>query len=65
MLSDDVKNRLEDLIKKNKVLLFMKGNKHFPQCGFSAQVIQILKETGAKFETGNVLQEPAIREGIK
>ena len=65
MLSDDVKTRLEDLIKKNKVLLFMKGNKHFPQCGFSAQVIQILKETGAKFETVNVLQDPAIREGIK
>jgi monothiol glutaredoxin len=64
-MSDSVKTQLDDLIKKNRVLLFMKGNKHFPQCGFSAQVIQILKETGAKFETVNVLQDPAIREGIK
>jgi monothiol glutaredoxin len=64
-INDAVKTQLEDLIKKNKVLLFMKGNKHFPQCGFSAQVIQILKETGTKFETVNVLQDPAVRDGIK
>jgi len=65
MLPDTVKAQLDDLIKKNKVLLFMKGNKHFPQCGFSAQVVQILKETGTKCETVNVLQDPAIRDGIK
>lgn len=65
MISDTVKAQLDELIKKNRVLLFMKGNKHFPQCGFSAQVIQILKETGAKFETVNVLQDPAVRDGIK
>ena len=65
MLADNVKTQLEDLIKKNKVLLFMKGNKHFPQCGFSAQVIGILKETGVPFETVNVLQDPAVRDGIK
>lgn len=65
MLSDTVKNQLDELIKKNKVLLFMKGNKHFPQCGFSAQVVQILKELGTGFETVNVLQDPALREGIK
>jgi monothiol glutaredoxin len=65
MLSDTVKAQLDDLIKKNKVLLFMKGNKHFPQCGFSSQVVQILKSTGVKFETVNVLQDPAVRDGIK
>jgi monothiol glutaredoxin len=65
MLSDPVKTKLEELIHKNKVLLFMKGNKHFPQCGFSAQVVQILKELGTKFETVNVLQDPAVRDGIK
>lgn len=65
MLSDTVKTQIEDLIKKNRVLLFMKGNKHFPQCGFSAQVVQILKETGTKFETVNILQDPAMRDGIK
>lgn len=65
MISDNVKTQLEDLIKKNKVLLFMKGNKHFPQCGFSAQVVGILKEVGTPFETVNVLQDPAVRDGIK
>jgi monothiol glutaredoxin len=65
MTADNVKAQLEELIKKNKVLLFMKGNKHFPQCGFSAQVIQILKDSGATFETVNVLQDPAVRDGIK
>ncbi|MBX3231347.1 MAG: Grx4 family monothiol glutaredoxin [Labilithrix sp.] len=65
MLSDTVKAQLEDLIKKNKVLLFMKGNKHFPQCGFSAQVVGILKEVGTPFETVNVLQDPGVRDGIK
>lgn len=64
-MQDTVKAQLEDLIKKNKVLLFMKGNKHFPQCGFSAQVVGILKEVGATFETVNVLQDPAVRDGIK
>lgn len=65
MLPDTVKNQLDELIKKHRVLLFMKGNKHFPQCGFSAQVIQILKEIGTGFETVNVLQDPAVRDGIK
>jgi monothiol glutaredoxin len=65
MMSDTVKTQIEQLIAQNKVLLFMKGNKHFPQCGFSAQVVKILKETGTKFETVNVLQDPAMRDGIK
>ena len=43
----------------------MKGNKHFPQCGFSAQVVQILKDVGTGFEGVNVLSDPAIRDGIK
>ena len=49
----------------NDIVLFMKGNKHFPQCGFSAQVVGILKELGTPFETVNVLQDPAVRDGIK
>ena len=65
MLSEPVKAQIEQLISQHKVLLFMKGNKHFPQCGFSAQVVKILKDTGTKFETVNVLQDPAMREGIK
>ena len=64
-MEEAVRTKLDDFIKKNRVVLFMKGNKHFPQCGFSAQVIGILKELGAPFETVNVLQDPAVRDGIK
>ncbi|MBL8742952.1 MAG: Grx4 family monothiol glutaredoxin [Myxococcales bacterium] len=46
-------------------MLFMKGNKSFPQCGFSATVVGILKELGTPFETANVLADPALRDGIK
>src|SRR3954464_6137984 len=64
-LSDQQRQQFDDLVKKSRVVLFMKGNKHFPQCGFSAQVIGILKETGVPFETVNVLSDPAVRDGIK
>lgn len=64
-LSDQQRQHFDDLVKKNRVVLFMKGNKHFPQCGFSAQVVGILKETGVPFETVNVLSDPAVRDGIK
>ena len=64
-LSDQQRQHFDDLVKKSKVVLFMKGNKHFPQCGFSAQVIGILKETGVPFETINVLSDPSVRDGIK
>ncbi len=65
MLNDDLRQKLDDLVKKHKVVLFMKGNKHFPQCGFSAQVVGLLKELGTPFETVNVLADAAVREGIK
>jgi len=64
-LTDQQRQQFDDLVKKSRVVLFMKGNKHFPQCGFSAQVIGILKETGVPFETVNVLSDPAVRDGIK
>ena len=64
-LSDQQRQHFDDLVKKSRVVLFMKGNKHFPQCGFSAQVIGILKETGVPFETVNVLSDPTVRDGIK
>ncbi len=52
-------------IDSHRIVLFMKGSKSFPQCGFSAQVVQLLKHYGAEFETRNVLQDPALRQGIK
>jgi monothiol glutaredoxin len=61
----DTRTKISELVNKNKVLLFMKGNKSFPQCGFSSQVVQILKKEGVEFETVNVLADPEIRQGIK
>jgi monothiol glutaredoxin len=64
-LDSAVEKQISDLIQKNRVMLFMKGNKSFPQCGFSAAVVGILKELGVPFETANVLSDPALRDGIK
>ncbi len=52
-------------IDGSDVLLFMKGTPLFPQCGFSARVVQILKHAGVPFSSVNVLEDPEIREGIK
>ncbi|QCE32262.1 Grx4 family monothiol glutaredoxin [Acetobacteraceae bacterium] len=56
---------IEKFITENPVMLFMKGNKNFPQCGFSSRVVQILLRLGVDFETCNVLEDDAIRQGIK
>ena len=61
----DSQTRIRDLVEKNKVILFMKGSKTFPQCGFSNAVVEILKKEGATFETFNVLSDAEIRQGIK
>ena len=59
------KARIDDLLQKNKVLLFVKGTKSFPQCGFSQAVIGIFKEIGAPFETVNILTDEQLRSGMK
>jgi len=59
------KARIDDLLAKNKVLLFVKGTKSFPQCGFSQAVISVFKEIGAPFETVNVLADQEVRSGMK
>jgi monothiol glutaredoxin len=59
------KERFDALVKKDKVVLFMKGSRHFPQCGFSSQVVQILNQLVPKYETVNILQDQTIREGMK
>jgi monothiol glutaredoxin len=64
-MSDPVHQRIDGLVKENKVLLFMKGTPQFPQCGFSATVISILDGLGAKYQTVNVLSDPTIRDGVK
>ncbi|MFP6718501.1 MAG: Grx4 family monothiol glutaredoxin [Alphaproteobacteria bacterium] len=57
--------RIEQEINDHPVVLFMKGTPIFPQCGFSAMVIQVLTQMGAKFKSIDVLNEPTIRDGIK
>lgn len=57
--------RIKGLIEGHRVVLFMKGNKMFPQCGFSAQVVGILKQMGADFEAHNILSDPELRQGLK
>ncbi|MCC7538049.1 MAG: monothiol glutaredoxin, Grx4 family, partial [Deltaproteobacteria bacterium] len=64
-LSPELRARIDELVKKEPVLLFMKGNRQFPQCGFSATVVSILNEYLPAYATVNVLTEPEIREGIK
>ena len=61
----DVFDRIRDEIGKNDVLLFMKGTPVFPQCGFSAAVVEVLSELGVKFNSVNILVDPEIRQGIK
>ena len=64
----DTQQRIDELVKNNEVLLFMKGNASFPQCGFSGRAIQILKACGVDpktVKTVNVLEDDAIRAGIK
>jgi len=60
-----VTERIEAEIKANPVVLYMKGTPVFPQCGFSARVVQILSHAGVPFKGINVLEDPEIREGIK
>ena len=64
----DVQQRIDQLVKTNDILLFMKGNASFPMCGFSGRAIQILKASGvepAALTTVNVLEDEAVRQGIK
>ena len=59
------KKEIQEDINANLVLLFMKGDRDVPQCGFSAQVIQILNVSGVEYETRNVLEDDVLRESIK
>jgi monothiol glutaredoxin len=67
-LMSDAQQRIDELVKSNDILLFMKGNASFPQCGFSGRAIQILKACGVDpktVKTVNVLEDDGIRQGIK
>ena len=64
-MNDSTRSRIDGLVKDNPVLLFMKGNRQRPQCGFSATVVQILDSLVPDYQTVNVLEDSEIREGIK
>ncbi len=64
-MSNPVHDRIRQDITDNPVVLYMKGTPVFPQCGFSATVVQILSHVGVKFKGIDVLQDPGLRQGIK
>jgi monothiol glutaredoxin len=64
-LDESLRTRISQLIDGNRVVVFMKGTRSFPQCGFSATVVQILDDLVPEYHTVNVLKDPDIREGVK
>ena len=64
-LDDATRQRIEKLIASDRVVLFMKGDRNVPQCGFSATVVQILDRLVPEYTTVNVLADPRVRDGIK
>jgi monothiol glutaredoxin len=61
----DIKSIIDNEVKTNDIVLFMKGTPDFPMCGFSGQVVQILSYLGVPFKGINVLENPELRDGIK
>ena len=60
-----INERIQQELDENQVVLFMKGTPVFPQCGFSATVVQVLNHLGVKFKGVDVLQDPGLRQGVK
>jgi monothiol glutaredoxin len=64
-MTPETKDRIDQLVQNNKVLVFMKGNKLMPQCGFSNNVIQILNILGVSYETVDILEDQELRQAVK
>lgn len=64
-MDETERGRIVSMTTSSRVVLFMKGNKMFPQCGFSAHVLGLLKEAGVEFDAHNILSDPALRQGLK
>ncbi|MCY4007280.1 MAG: Grx4 family monothiol glutaredoxin [Rhodobacteraceae bacterium] len=64
-MSEDIQNEIQQLVKDNDVVLFMKGNRGVPQCGFSSRVVSVLNYLEVTYSDVNVLENPRIREGVK
>ena len=61
----DVNDRIKSIVEGHRVVLFMKGERDFPQCGFSMRALQVVRALGVPYETVNVLADSDIREGVK
>lgn len=59
------RERIDEIVRDNDIVLFMKGTELFPQCGFSSRAVAILNHLGAPFKTVDVLQDPDVRQGVK
>ena len=64
-MTPELKQKIDNLLQQNKILVFMKGNKLMPQCGFSNNVVQMLNTLGVPFATVDILDDSEIRQGIK
>jgi monothiol glutaredoxin len=64
-MADAIQAKIEEQVKQNKIILYMKGTPSFPMCGFSAATIQVLDSYNVAYESVNVLDDPAIRDGVK
>jgi len=67
-MSEEITKKFDEIkndISSNTIMLYMKGNKMAPQCGFSAQVVSILEHSGSEYETRNVLEDDVLRQAIK
>jgi monothiol glutaredoxin len=64
-MDEQLRKRIEETIGSNKIVLFMKGTKSFPQCGFSAQVVEVMRRVNADFHAVNILADADLRQGMK
>jgi monothiol glutaredoxin len=65
MMDDALRQKIESTVGQAPVVLFMKGTKNFPQCGFSAKVVEILKSQAVEFRDVNILADEGLRQGLK
>ena len=64
-MNPETQARIKKMVDDNKIMVFMKGNKLMPQCGFSNNVVQILNTLGVPFETCDILADQEVRQGVK
>ena len=64
-MTPELKEKIDNLVKQHKILVFMKGSKLMPQCGFSNNVVQIFNSLGVSYETVDILEDYELRQGIK